>query len=160
MDARINAYMEKVASMVEEHGWIVQAIGTSPMLFYTVGLAQKGLPELVITGISVEAAQSIINTFARKLVEGKFTLDDAAMERGDKFDDVLENYSAKLRWVSPMQTRQLNVARVFAQSDEFRAVQIVWPDPKGRFEGEAGFEEKFAMHQDLTFVLADESQMQ
>lgn len=160
MDERKNAYLEKVAGMIEEHGWIVQAIGTSPMLFYTVGLAEKGLPEVVITGVPMEAAKSIMNTFARKLVEDKFTLDDAAMERGDKFEGVLEGFKAQLRWVPPMQTKQLNVARVFAPSDDFKAVQIIWPDPKGRFAGEAGFEEKFKLMQDLTFVLADEGTLQ
>ena len=160
MDERITAYLEKVTGMIEEHGWIIQAVGTNPMLFYTVGLAQKGLPEVVVTGLPMDAAQSVLNVFARKLVNGTFPLDEDAIQSGAKFDDVLEGYKAKLRWVAPAHVRELRVAKVIAQTEDFKALQIVWPDREGRFYGEAGFEDKYEAMQDLTFVLADESTMQ
>lgn len=150
MDGRMDAYLERAQELVDEHGWMVQGVAGAPAWYYTVGVSEKaeGLPELVLVAIHPEAAISILNTFARKLASAEFVLDEAAIERGDKFEGVIPDYPAKLRWLTAAENKELSVAHRL-MSKPFRAVQIIWPDANGLFEGEAGFNKSFSGRQSM-----------
>lgn len=150
MTERMAAYLERVQELVDEHGWMVQGVAGAPAWFYTVGVSEKaeGLPELAVVAIPSNAAMSILNAFARKLVAAEFVLDEEAIERGDKFEGVIPGYPAKLRWLTAMENEELSVAHRL-MSKPFRAVQIIWPDAKGLFEGEDGFDKSFSGRQSM-----------
>lgn len=53
------------------HGWAVQHVECERRPFaYTVGLTRRGLPELVVTGLSPRRGQRLLNIAARRALVG------------------------------------------------------------------------------------------
>jgi Domain of unknown function (DUF4262) len=54
-------------------GWLVQGVNGSKddaPLACTVGLTPRGLPELVVTGLGLERAATLLDEMSRRLVDG------------------------------------------------------------------------------------------
>lgn len=147
----IDAYLEKIQTLIDTHGWAIQGVGTTPPFVYTVGLSTKQLPEIVVMGLPFKVAQTILNQLARQMTEGKFT-----PEANRRFDEIFEGFSARFVPLTPTQVGQhLRVA--CAVSDELpQAWQLIWPDPSGKFEEEEGVDPHFVAMQNLALTDEDE----
>jgi len=113
-----------------------------PNFAYTVGLTERGLPELLVFALG-PSGQTILNDLSGSLLEGK------SLPRNTRLHDVFERLDAVLQDVPPSIAEQyLNVA--FSKyGDRVQCVQLVWPDAAGRMPWEPGHDESMRKLQPL-----------
>jgi hypothetical protein len=116
---------------VEKYGWTFIGVfdpeGLTPSFVYTVGLTEKGLPEVFMSGnFAPQSMQNIVNMVAQKLVE--HAEQGTAFHHGVRTD--LFNFPVDLRYVED--TEKCNKARAW-YGDRVRVLQIVWSDDNGHF---------------------------
>jgi hypothetical protein len=89
--------------LIRTFGWTVAAVfpdedADEPGFTYTIGLAEKGLPELIVFALPPGAAQAILNDIAGQMVKGrKFPLDTP-------LDEILRGSKAMLVEADRLQT--------------------------------------------------------
>lgn len=70
-EATAEEYLDEVYGIMLMHGWAVQHVECERRPFaYTVGLTRRGLPELVVTGLSPRRGQRLLNIAARRALVG------------------------------------------------------------------------------------------
>lgn len=137
-DDQVADYMDRVRTIVAEHGWMVQAVGASdsePAFCYTVGLSDYDHPELILFGLPFETAAHLLNDLGER-VRGAVTLAD-----GMVLDDLLKGYSVYLMEVTNPDGH-LTVAQAYAEGP-VKALQVVWPDTEHHFPWDPGYPEEY-----------------
>lgn len=131
-------YLEQIDAIVKEFGWAVQGVAPGvddepgPAFCYTVGLERAyDHPELYIIGVSVQVSHALLNDLASRIRDGK------QYAPGDVLDDLIQDHTVTLIEADP--TGILNVAEAYQPDRAVRALQVVWPDPEGRFPWDDGF---------------------
>lgn len=124
-------YFKRLRSVIDEHGWAVQAVGAGPdthQFAYTVGLHEKGLPEILLIGLPYLTSHSILNAAAKKLIA-------SGRPRDGQVDlDLLVNYPAVYRDVPSAAAGEVHTCIARAMyGDGVEVVQLVWPDVDGKF---------------------------
>lgn len=145
-----NPVLEKVEADIERVGW--SAIGVFPtedddpvearQFTYSIGFHDKGHPEMIVFGLSMEMSHSILWDLWKRVEAGE------RFEDGKRYDEVLEGYQVEMRALPP-DGRPLFVARAHYQVDELEALQVVWPDMEGKFPGEEGCDWLYERAQDI-----------
>ncbi len=102
----------------------VLGTGGAPSFTYTTGLTTLGRPELVMTGLDPEIAVGVINLAAVYMLADPDLVDGRDPLRA--VEDICEVVA-----IEASDTSQMHVTR--AVYGEFRALQLVWPDERGRF---------------------------
>jgi hypothetical protein len=138
MSMSMDEYLASVEDKIVRHGWAVQFVGAGegqPHFHYTVGLTWKGLPEIITFGLPMEVGQTLLNDVGRMMVERQ-----VPMLTGQPQGGILRGFD--VYFVSVLDTTEhLTVAnRLCGGVFPVRALQMVWPDPQGRFPWDAGFE--------------------
>ena len=64
----MDAFRDKLEEQIAEYGWAILSTGTETAageisMAYTIGLAEKGLPEIVVFGLPQRVAQIIAFTY-------------------------------------------------------------------------------------------------
>jgi len=114
-DSTMQEWMELICAAVQENGWVVQVVTGRPLFAYTIGLHQRGLPELLVTGMPPERARLVLNSVAHYLVGGGRPVPGELL-----LDFVqVQHPSAHLKFTA-----------MFYGAD-LRALQLVWPDEQG-----------------------------
>ncbi|GAA1023543.1 MULTISPECIES: DUF4262 domain-containing protein [Amycolatopsis] len=120
-------HLIEVLDRIREYGWCVQGVrepGSRPPWAYTAGLTGQGLPELVVTGLSLREATYVLNAGAEHI------LHTGPPEPGEQ-------------WLLP-RLPALEVVRLSAPATHLymavccygariEARQLVYADPAGRF---------------------------
>jgi hypothetical protein len=60
-------HLDHLEGIIADHGWVVQTVEADrahPSLAYTVGLTPRGQPELVVTGMHIDRALSLLGGVA------------------------------------------------------------------------------------------------
>lgn len=134
-----------IASMEErliaEHGWAIRGVfesddGSTPSFAFTVGLHDRGCPELITFGVQYQIAGRFLNELAEQLVSGN--RQDARLIAGPV---VMQGWPVKF-FLLQCAAGDLNgdVAAVLARSGGSAAVaQVCWSDEAGKFPWEPGF---------------------
>jgi hypothetical protein len=86
-ESTIEEWLEAIHTTMVEHGWAVQYVEDDRRPYaYTVGLHDRGLPELLMTGVSPQRAVQLLNAVAEYVVKGgrptpghRISLPDAAV---------------------------------------------------------------------------------
>ena len=133
---------------VLERGFTVlsePAQADSPAYSYTVGLNHRfGHPELVVLGLSRERAEALLLVAAKAVKAG------ARLEVDSTNEELLQDYPCRIGPVDRAQHRAyLGYARWFYRGDSFTALQVVWPDRKGRFPDNQEFASSLREQQPL-----------
>jgi Domain of unknown function (DUF4262) len=97
---------------------------------YSYGLAGQGKPELLVTALDSRLATMVINCAVV-----------AGVTAPGEYDEVLEGHKVRAVPVNGEGLGLMNMARHFAPEGGFTALQLVWPDPEGRFPGDDGYDE-------------------
>jgi hypothetical protein len=139
-------YLHRVAAIVREHGWAVQGVhggAESPPFAYTVGLTNFDRhPELVIFGVPQDTAAAILNELSGRVRAGeRFTA-------GQRLEGLVETDSPMVLLAVADPASHLAVARRLL-GEELTALQVVWPDPAGRFPWEPAHDPRFLVMQPL-----------
>jgi hypothetical protein len=143
------AYLARVRALVEQHGWMVQAVlptaadPVTPPCFYTVGLSGVGQhPELVAFGLSRETAAWLLNTLGGRVRAGE------RLTAGQCLEGLLEGDHALELLAVDNPAEVLTVAADLYGSG-VHALQLVWPDTNGCLPWDAGFDPRFTIFQPL-----------
>jgi Domain of unknown function (DUF4262) len=133
----VAAYLRAVRSRIDEHGWALQHIDPTDQSLaftYTVGLADAGLPELIIIGLPFPVSAGYLNHFAKLSLSSELAL-------GSQYD--VQTPSRVVRWlvgaVSPSNASQyLGIAEAIHGAPVV-GLQLIWPDADGRLPGDPGY---------------------
>ncbi|HTI78462.1 MAG TPA: DUF4262 domain-containing protein [Mycobacterium sp.] len=124
-------YLDELRASIRIHGWVVQSVDGDRLPFaYTIGLHDRGLPELLVTGMSGENAARVLNDVAVAALGGRVFLPGAHIAVGD--GPLLEIVEVD------HPDAHLNFAVALGGPD-IRALQLVWPDERGRWPWAAGW---------------------
>ena len=140
----LGEYVARMAEIIAEKGWAVQAVGaaTAPESFcYTVGLAQRGLPELWLGTLAPAQAGGILNAVAQAAIDGAVVLLPGAIV------DVAYSTPFRLRGPVDPEAAEAFVA-LRLQGDlpgipgvPVRVLQVLWPDQEGLFPDDPGYDQ-------------------
>jgi hypothetical protein len=155
-DAGQAAHLSWVASTVGEYGWAVsgcRAEGRVPPWAYSIGmwLTCQG-PELVLCGLPVEAAASIINAVGARLADGADLTPETVLD--DVGPTPIGFRPVELSW---RQTRLLAISDAFYGMVRVPYLQVVWSDPDGRFPWQRGFQRGLERRQPLLWLPQDDN---
>ena len=124
-NATADDYFDELRRTMLERGWAVQYVESDRTPFgYTVGLHDCGLTELLITGVSAQRAERLLNTVARDMMGGTVLSpgQKVAIRSGPLVEIVeVANPDAHMEWA------------VAFGGPEVRALQLVWADRRGRW---------------------------
>lgn len=126
------AIVHDIEWMIVNHGWAVVAVGPdgdAPGFAYTVGLHDKGAPELFVSALPPQVVQPLLNDAARRHLESQFP-------PGEPVLDLVEGGYAMIP--VEMDSGPLHVARALQEGD-VRALQLVYPDAERRFPWDEGY---------------------
>jgi hypothetical protein len=120
-DSTMQEWMELIYAAVQENGWVVQFISDRTPFAYTIGLHERGLPELLVTGMPPERARLVLDSVAHYLVKGGRPVPGERMLVGG---ELLLDF---------VQVEHPDAHLNFAVSiyGPVRALQVVWPDEQG-----------------------------
>jgi hypothetical protein len=133
-DDQVEHYMDRVRTIVGQHGWMIQAVGASdnePAFCYTVGLSDYDHPEFIMFGLPFEVSAHLLNDLGER-VRGAVKFTDGAI-----VEDLLKDYPVYLMEVTDP-SQHLNVAHAYAEGP-VKALQVVWPDSEQRFPWDPGY---------------------
>jgi hypothetical protein len=151
------AHLDKIAWMVEQEGWAIEAVGPHPELdppipgyAYTIGLETAfSFPEVVIFGLTPVAARGLAGLVVDVLRGGT----DAPI--GALFVGLLDNdlRSALL----PVDLDECGdlfaTATAWYGGASYRVVQLAWPDRNGWLPWEPGFDHRLLLAQPVIGAL-------
>ena len=151
IDLDPEACMQAVADDIRTVGWSVSAVlgdEIAPPWAYTIGLwlSHQG-PELTMFGLPVEHMTIILNSVGERIASG------AVIEAGDEIDGICPCSLA----VRPVRTSWRSTT-LFAVSDRYygyvrpACLQVVWPDRRGRFPGDPGFQARYEGRQPMLWL--------
>ncbi|MFK5951003.1 MAG: DUF4262 domain-containing protein [Methylococcales bacterium] len=140
--------MKMVREAIMKYGWSCMGVVSGPLpgFTYSIGFATLSHPEIVITGIDHASSQSLLRAIYKRIKDEDLTLQD-----GDELNDIA---SMPVRFVKVSgrgKTNNIVQAYNYYKNWDFDVLQMIWPDTKGVFPGEDGFEDKFVSLQPLFF---------
>lgn len=138
----------KLLADIDRIGWHVVGIeedDEGPPYAFSVGLFHTfEHPEIIIFGLNHEVAANLINNIGEQIRNGVRYIE------GEESEHIVEGYAVAFRHVPKTSYRQLvGYARWFYRSDDFPALQCIWPDPAGRFPWQEGYDHGFLSRQPL-----------
>lgn len=128
----LDADEQTFVAQVREHGWFcthVHADDEGPGFSYSTGFwLTLGQPEVILFGIRRETAQAALWSLFRMLQAGR------PLRAGVRDEDLFNDLPAWLEVVDPARYRDyLGWSGWFYGGADFPCLQLVWPDPAGRF---------------------------
>jgi len=148
---RIEQIRQHMEAMIQKFGWFVQGVfptaGSPGQEFsYSVGLHDKGLPEVLVIGLPMQSAHVLVNDVANYLVAQK--------EKGWHVGETLLNHD---NWPMPFYLLPAadDTGTMYATGAHRRSsgaakyLQVVWPDTQGLFPWQTGYEDRFRPEQSV-----------
>lgn len=132
-DKTLGDYLDLVRENVRARGWAVQFVEDERRPFaYTIGLHERGLPELLVTGLAPKQSSWLLNTFAKRaLVRRRPAAGDrVSLPAGTRLELVDVDHP----------DAHMGIA-VAIEGAGISAVQLVWADDRGRWPWAPGFDD-------------------
>lgn len=139
---------DQIKADIDKYGLsVIMVPGTDylPAFAYSIGLWRNYQhPEVICFGMTVKTLGALINDVADLVKEGK------AMETGKNYDDFLENCPMQFLSVDrESYPDYFGTALDIYDSDDFPALQLVWPDRQHQFPWHADFDKAYQHDQPL-----------
>lgn len=135
MDMLIEKYGHGVITTGTEHH------GEKITMAYTLGLYERGLPELLVFTLPAQVAGMLLNEAAELLKRGELSLDAPCTQ--------LANLPVAFVAVSPEDAADYIVQANNRANRSLPVWQMVWTDTQGNFPWDAEFEARFQGKQPL-----------
>lgn len=132
-DATWDDYLDHLLSLVSWHGWTIQGVerdGIRPPRAYTVGLTKIGKPELVVTGMAVTRAATLLNEVAAHLSHA----DPPAV---GEVVELTGGPAIQLLGVDAPEVHLTVAVQIYGSG--VRGLQVVHADERGRWPWQAGY---------------------
>jgi hypothetical protein len=138
----------QIADAIQRSGWCVIKIPPShgqPSSAYTIGLTEKHRhPELLMVGLDVGMMHELLNVAAGHIKDGD------VYEDGSTSDRIIEGFPVHFKELPIGEARQwARAASERYRPNTFRLLQVVLPDPNGRFPWDADCDSAYARIQGL-----------
>lgn len=152
-------FWNNILDQVEARGWAWQHVGPDdgsegggpfPHYSYTIGLSEKGVPDLIIVGLDPQTAVTVGNRLIMK------ALANASSTLAPPFEmntDLLEVFNGTRAMLVDVPHEHAANRAFFALdyaeavSKPLQAIQLLWPDRQGRFPFEDAVSPSFAAAQ-------------
>jgi hypothetical protein len=139
---------EKIAADVEKHGLSVMLVAAeedAPRFAYSIGLWRSfNHPEILVFGLNEQVAGNVLNELASRIRAG------GRCETGRDYEGLLEGYNCVFRDVPRnCYPEYFGYAMHFYQTNDFPALQLVWPDKAHRWPWDIEFEPSWIWQQPL-----------
>ena len=124
---------KELQRIIRQEGWAVQYVEDDKKPFaYTIGLHDRGLPELLVTGLSPSWAAQLLKCMAREALDGRDL--KPGMRITHHSTEIIETVEvdhpdAHMDWAIAM------------QGPGVRAIQLVCADNRGRWPWSPDFDE-------------------
>jgi hypothetical protein len=123
-----------VQDAIAEKHWMVVAVPYDNWLSYTVGLANRGLPEIVHIGLDPDLVRNMINNVAQRMI-------DLGAHEG-KYAEIIANYDVELKRLPPANAK--GYANVAFENAAFHQIEpsffeLLMPDADGRFPDDKAY---------------------
>lgn len=132
---------DEIAEVVQEYGWYAASISDhEPPFLYSIGLMQTyDHPELIVFGLDADNAHALLSGLIQAILAGQSLAQPgvyAVTIGGDQ-------HQVGLRSVHPTQHPlflgfAMGYCRHIGRWGELQAVQVFWPDSRGKFPFEVG----------------------
>lgn len=134
--SKVQAFLKKADEKIAESGRMILMVGGdaeqgTPGYAYTIGLTERGLPEIVAFGLGPEV-HAILNDLSQRLMDGK------VLPRNERISDVFKGLDAVLQDVPKSMASEFLRLAFHKYGDKVQCIQLVWPDAKGLMPWEAG----------------------
>lgn len=152
------ACMQAVSGDIGAIGWSVVSVAgdaVTPPWAYTVGLwLSQHQPELTMAGLPSEHMRIILNSVADRVAAG------ASIEVADEIEEICP-CTLTIRPVHASWRR----TSMFAICDRYYGyafggrpayLQVVWPDRRGRYPGDRGFQARYEGRQPMLWLPVDD----
>ena len=150
MPQALDEHDQKFLDIIDEHGWHVMCVGgdaESPSFTYSTGIfALTGRPELIVFGLPMEVAHSVVNEYANRLRQGETIL------VGDFYQNFLEGHPVTFMAVEDEDSIKQHATWTdwFYDRRPFPLLQLVYPDSRsGAFPWQPGYRDEWRWHQPL-----------
>jgi hypothetical protein len=124
-------YLDELRETIRLHRWAVQSVEDDRLPYaYTIGLHDRGLPELLVTGLLPEPAARVLNGAAAAAVTGRALTPGAHIAVGGG------------PLVEIVEVDHPDAHMYFALAlggPDVRALQLVWADDRGRWPWASGW---------------------
>jgi hypothetical protein len=112
--------------------WVFDPDRSASPFAYTIGLASSfDHPEVLVAGLPRETSGGILGAVQAMIASGHTYAD------GDVSDDILDGFAVRFRSIpQDLLIGNLVQAAIFHGDRTFDALQLIWPDPDGKFPGE------------------------
>lgn len=137
----MDRFAAKVMHDVATMGWSGISVGgdeTARPFSYSIGLSGRDLPDIVVVGLAGVTGHTLIH----ELLEL-----DQPLELGREYHKVARDLPVRLVEPLPGVMEEMHQSRAFHEAvhpdKPWRALQLLWPDPSGKFPGEEGWDSKF-----------------
>ena len=118
-------YLELLREKIASLGWVVQYVEGDRMPFaYTIGMHDRGLPELLVTGLAPKRALWLLNTFAKRMLAGRPPVPG---------DQVWLPAGTRVELVEVARPDAHLGMAVGIEGPDISAIQLVWADGRGRW---------------------------
>jgi uncharacterized protein DUF4262 len=145
--APTNPVHVRVAKDIAKYGWMVLAVAPTedePIdpFAYTVGLYRTyDVPELIVTGMNYENSHAVLGGVVERIERGQLF---KARHYSKLLKGPERDYDAEFREVSRANREEMmKAANRWNAWEPYPALQLVWPDPKGVFPWEDGYDPRF-----------------
>jgi hypothetical protein len=148
---RLDNFQLRTIVHVTQYGWsvvLIPANDAGPGWAYTIGLGHShGSPELAMFGGDVYEMEEILNALGRQAAEGRPPSD------GERREDVLRGWPVVFRAADPRwHEAAFGGALAFYRRTPVTFLQVVWPDPNGRFPWDEGTDGVYRRAQPVLWV--------
>jgi uncharacterized protein DUF4262 len=135
----LDAEERQFVDLIREFGWHdTRVFDGDPEFSYTTGFLLKDSPEFIVFSLKKDVAHDIFWDLFRSACAG------VDRKMGVRDYDVLGNHPAYLFKVAERYHEDhLGWSRWFYGAKHISTLQVVWPDPMGKFPWEPGFDEDF-----------------
>lgn len=124
------AYMVQLMANIEKHGWVLQGVLGEMPFAYTVGMTDRALPELLISGLPMDLAHSLLSHIVA--IHSEITVQPGKMLHldGPRFLPI-EAPLAEVGIADEVYQKNVDV------------IQLIWPDDEGRWPGDPDVDQRW-----------------
>jgi hypothetical protein len=147
-----NQVWKDTLEIIKKNGWRVQPVlgsKESPSFAYTIGLSDKGLPELLVAGLHPSKANYVLDLVGKGLIDQTFHGSD-----GETIDGVF-TVPLKFRELhfQDVQNVMLGAIRYMADPKKpMTFLQVLFPDANGYYPGDPQCQNEYSMMQSLAGI--------
>lgn len=132
-DKTLDDYLALLRKQILTRGWVVQCVEADRRPFaYTIGLHDRGLPELLVTGLAPKQALWLLNSCAKRVLAGL---------RAAPGEQISLPAGTRLELVGVAQPDVHMGMAIAIEGPDITAVQLVWADGRGRWPWAPGFDD-------------------